>query len=138
MSNPLRQLTTLPWRSLVLVALLTLAIAGLLDLLLLWGNLQLPLIHQALGFFLVPPWGLLISAIVGLGLGALAVYVMERWFQQQILIYTSTLWALLLCLIMALALRSLLPVPGIFVGLSQPQAIGMLVGVFWKGRPYWQ
>ncbi len=136
MPNPLRQLKFLPWRSLFLVALLTLAIASLVDGLLAWGS-QVALIARALRFFFLPNWALLVSAVVGLGIGALAVLLLERLFSGRVLMHTSTLWALVLCLVVCLWGQSLLPLPRILVSLNEAQAIGIVVGLFWKGRPYW-
>lgn len=71
------------------------------------------------------------------GIGALAVYLCERWL-PQVLLNTSSLWALVLCLLLGLVLKSLLPLPSLLLDLSQFTLVGVIVGVFWKGRPYWR
>jgi hypothetical protein len=70
------------------------------------------------------------------GVGALAVYLLKR-FYPQVLINTASLWALIPCLLLFLFIKSLLPIPGL-VNLTYPQLLGIIVGVFWKGRPYWR
>lgn len=71
------------------------------------------------------------------GIGTLAVYLCERWL-PQVLLNTSSLWALVLCLLLGLVLKSLLPLPSLLLDLSQFTLIGVILGVFWKGRPYWR
>lgn len=112
-------------------------IVAVLDFLLIIGLTQSVVIQDALVILLSPPWSLVAVAAAGVGIGALAVYLFERLY-GQVLINTSTLWALILCLILGLGLKSLLPLPGILTGLNYTQVIGLLVGVFWKGRHYWR
>ena len=68
--------------------------------------------------------------------GALGVTLCERW-PGKIYLNTARLWALILCLLGGLAFKLLLPLPLELVQLSQEGLIGVVVGVFWKGRPYW-
>jgi hypothetical protein len=137
MNNPWSRLKWLPWRSLILVSVLTILIAMALDFLLVLGLTQSAIIRDVLVTLLSPPWSLVAIAAAGVGIGALAVYLFERLY-GQVLINTSTLWTLILCLILGLGLKSLLPLSGILVGLNYTQMIGILVGVFWKGRRYWR
>ncbi len=71
-----------------------------------------------------------------LNLPLLAVIILE-WY-RQVIINVSVLWALILCLALALVVKSLLPLPAVLVGLDEIQLITIVVGVFWKGRPYWR
>lgn len=137
MNNPWHRLRWLPWRSLILVSVLTIALAAVLDFLLIQGLTQSAIVRSALVFLLSPPWSLLAIAATGVGIGALAVLLFER-LPKQVLIDTSTLWALILCLILGLGLKSLFPLARILTGLNYTQVIGILVGVFWKGRHYWR
>lgn len=137
MNNPWHRLKWLPWRSLTLVSVLTIALAAVLDFLLIQGLTQSAIVRSALVFLLSPPWSLLAIAATGVGIGALAVLLFER-LSRQVLIDTSTLWALILCLILGLGLKSLFPLARILTGLNYTQVIGILVGVFWKGRRYWR
>ena len=138
MNNPWRNLKLLPWRSLIQVSIWTLLIAMAIDFLLILGFTQSTIIRDALVVALVsPPWSFLAILAAGIAIGALAVYLLERLY-GQVLINTSTLWALIFCLILGLGLKLLLPIESILTNLNETQVIGILVGVFWKGRPYWR
>jgi hypothetical protein len=137
MNDPVRQLRLLPWRSLIQAAVLALIGFGVVEFLLVLGNSQSAAIHQTLLFLFSPPLDLLTLATAGLGIGALAVYLLET-LSRQILIYTPTLWAVILCLILCLLLKSFLPLPAVLVSFNETQLIGLIVGVFWKGRRYWR
>lgn len=132
MSNLLRRLKFLPWRSLIQVSLLTIVITLVLDFLIALGYFQSALIQSALN----SPLAVIFAAAAGAGMGALAVYLLE--LQRQVMINTSTLWALIFCLVLGLVLKALLRLPAILVGLDDIQLIMIVVGVFWKGRPYWR
>lgn len=136
MTDPLRRLQYLPWRSLLQVSGLTVIIVTLLELLLSLGTLHSPLIRNTLSLLFAPPLGILIFVAAAVGVGALGVYLLER-FYPQIFINRASLWALIPCLLLFLLLKSLLPIPGL-VNLTYPQLLGIIVGVFWKGRPYWR
>lgn len=133
MTDPLRRLKFLPWRSLCQVAALTIIIAAVLDFLLILGYTESTLLRSTLS----SPFALLIAAAAGVGVGALAVYILERWY-SQVVINAGILWALILCLTLGLVVKSLLRLPGILIGLDEIQLITIVVGAFWKGRPYWR
>ncbi|MGK7929714.1 MAG: peptide chain release factor 1 [Spirulina sp.] len=78
----------------------------------------------------------LLPLIAGVGFGALGVTLCERW-PNGIYLNTPRLWALVLCLLGGLLIKTLLPIPLQLVQLSQGGFIGVVVGVFGKGRPYW-
>lgn len=135
MRDPLRRLKTLPWLVLLQIAALTVLIATGLDILLLQLLLLLP--RNGWGP-LMPFLSLLLIVlpfVVGLGLGALAFLLMQRFFRQ---IYpdTATLWALVPCIALLVFLKGLLPIPTFLVSLSYPQVIGIIVGVFLTGKRY--
>jgi len=64
------------------------------------------------------------SIAIAVGIGALTVYLCERWL-PQVLLNTSSLWALVLCLLLALGLKSLLPLPSLLIDLSDFGLIGI-------------
>jgi len=132
MSDPLRRLKLLPWRSLFLVAALTIVTAIVLDFLVALGYTYSPIIRTILS----SPFASWIAAAAGIGIGALAVIILERY--RQVIISASVLWALILCLALGLVVKSLLPFPAVLIGLDEIQLITIVVGVFWKGRPYWR
>ena len=137
MSDPIRRLKLLPWRSLLQISILTAFIVFILELLLVWGFAQSNFVRNTITMLLSPPLGILMSIAIAVGIGALAVYLCERWL-PQVLLNTSSLWALVLCLLLALGLKSLLPLPSLLVNLSNLALIGIVLGVFWKGRSYWR
>ena len=137
MANPLRRLKFLPWRSLLQVSALTTIILVVLEFLLTLGYTQSPAINRTLSFLYTGSLGLLMTFFTAIGVGAMAVYLLER-FYQKIIINTANLWALVLCLAVFLLLKPLLPLMPILISLDQLQLVGIILGIFWKGRPYWQ
>ncbi len=137
MTDPLRRLKYLPWRSLFQVSGIALIIVIVLEFLLALGYTNSSVIRSMLSILFAPPLGILLILAAAVGVGVLAVYLLERLY-QQVRINTASLWALVLCLALVLFVKSLLPLPALLVNLSYIQLMGIVVGVFWKGRPYWQ
>jgi hypothetical protein len=137
MTDPLRRLKYLPWRSLLQVSGIALIIVIVLEFLLALGYTNSSVIRSMLSMLFAPPLGILLILAAAVGVGVLAVYLLERLY-QQVRINTASLWALVLCLALVLFVKSLLPLPALLVNLSYIQLMGIVVGVFWKGRPYWQ
>lgn len=133
MRDPLWRLKTLPWLVLLQAAALTVVVASLLDLLLAIALLNLPQPPT----FLNGISGLLLVLLAAGGIGVLAVTVMETIF-ARVLLNQGVLWALLVCMALFLWLRQWVPVPAVLVGLSYYQFVGMMVGLFSKGRRYWR
>lgn len=132
----LDRLKRLPWGSLLLVSALTVAIATVAEQVLFWAFQESAIVRQTLSMILFPPLGILVPIAVSLGLGALAVSILERW-QTQVFVNTATLWALVPCLLLSLWLKSLL-IPDFLLILSRTSLIGIVLGIFWKGRRYWR
>ncbi|MEL7313488.1 MAG: peptide chain release factor 1 [Cyanobacteria bacterium J06559_3] len=140
MRDPLWRLKTLPWGILLQNALLTVTVATLLDI-----ALQLLLVaiaHANIGSAgqLLPGGGLsslLLELIVSGGIGALAVILMERCF-RQVLLDAARLWALFACLVLALYLKTLLPIPALFLARYRISVLGLLLGLFAQGSRYWR
>jgi hypothetical protein len=137
MANPLRRLKFLPWRSLLQVAILTTLIVVVLEFFLTLGFIQSAVIERTLSFIYTGSLGLLITFGTAIGVGVIAVYILER-FYKQVIINSAILWALVLCLALLFLLKSLIPLTPILIRLDQTQLIGIILGVFWKGRPYWR
>ena len=140
MSNPLRRLKFLPWRSLFLLSAVVTLIVIFLDLLFTLGYNLSPAIESVLTLLYAPPLGVLVRFAVAVGVGALAVELLERLF-QNVVVSIAVLWALVFCLALCLVLRALLPIPpDVLVNLynNEVQLLGIVIGVFWKGRPYWR
>jgi hypothetical protein len=136
-SNFLRRLKLLPWREMLQIAALVNCIVVGLELFLVWGWIQSEVFGKIFTLLFGSPLGILIPFAIAVGMGALAVYFLEYW-QQQFLLNRTTLWVLVLCLFLGLVLKSFLPIPPLLASLSQDALIGVTVGVFWKGRPYWR
>lgn len=131
------QLKLLPWQALVNASVITLLIATGLD----YGlTLLLPSAVQAsiLSMF-GSPLRLIYSSAIDAVMGVLGVVVLEKLMGSRPSIYASTLWAFILCLLVALVLRSMIPIPGIFLSqLHQISIVGVLIGVFGRGQRYWR
>ncbi|BAC09575.1 hypothetical protein [Thermosynechococcus vestitus] len=141
MSDPWQQFKALPWRSLVPTGLLVALLAALLDTGLYYIAGAVTAVREALIILLQPPLVLLLRLGVSIGLGMVAVISLEVWFNPAP-IYSGTLWALFLCVLVGslffsffgstLGLRPLFfPVTDVFL-------IGTAVGIFWQGRRYWR
>jgi hypothetical protein len=134
MSNPLKHLKYLPWTSLLPVAGLTTQLVAAVEVWLGYGVTQSSALRNALTLLYAPPLGTLVLFALGMGMGAIAVYGCELW--NRSMLNTGSLWALAFCLLLGLFIKSLLPIPGLLVDLSQLSFIALVVGIFWKGRPY--
>jgi hypothetical protein len=139
MRNPLWRLKTLPWLPLVQNALLTVLLATGLDVAL---QTLLVLSFQALpgGTGAALQGGvvqLLLQFMAAGGIGVLAVILMERVF-RNVMMDTAVLWALVVCLALALYVKSLLPIPTFLVGFSYIQFVGLILGLFSRGRSHWR
>lgn len=132
----MRRLQYLPWRSLLQVSGLTILSVTLLEALLWLGYTQSATIRTMLSLLLARPLDIVMTLAVAVGIGVLAVYILER-FYQQVLLNSASLWALVPCLALVIFLQSLLPLPNFIVNLTYLQMVGIIVGVFWKGRPHW-
>lgn len=129
------QFKSLPWQQLLNASVITLVLASGID----YGlTLILPASSQVqIGSILGPPWRLLSSAAIDMAIGILGVIILERVIGPRRRIQVSTLWGLVLCLLIALVLRASLPIPGLFLGpLHQITIVGLLLGVFSKGQQY--
>lgn len=148
MPDPLYGWKFLPWRSLFPAAALGVTIAKLVDIALAIADdrwrwlsrfLQNPFdpTSQGIPYGIWLPAGLFMS---GVGIGALAVIFLEFCFPPGP-IYSSTLWALVLCLMVCLLLLWLFllvnPLPTVFVTANETLFFGAVLGVFWQGRRHW-
>ncbi|NJL38634.1 MAG: peptide chain release factor 1 [Leptolyngbyaceae cyanobacterium RM2_2_4] len=136
MSNPLRRLKFLPWLPLFQVAALATGLTFVIEILLVEGT-QVPSISQLLNILLQPPLGLFMVLAAAVGLGALATFILEHFF-QKVVISTPVLWALILCVMVMLWARSLLQFPILFLAPDYTTLMGVLLGVFWQGQAYWR
>jgi hypothetical protein len=136
MSKFWQRFQRIPWRELFSVAIASNLALLALELLLGLSLMYSPPIRAFLQILFRSPLGVLLPVGVTIALGALAVYIMEKW-NQQYLLNRANLWALVLCLSLILIVKVFIPVPLVLVDLSQISLMGIIIGVFWKGRPYW-
>ncbi len=135
MFDPLRRLKFLPWIDLLQVGLLTsLVVGGMEWLLERLSRIFLP-VQKLLILVLSPPPGILMQLAIAVGIGALAVIVLERRF-PQLRITVAVLWALVPCLVLWLFLRSFIPIPLLAGTLNFPWVTALILGIFWRGKPY--
>lgn len=134
MRDPWYRLKLLPWRSLFQAAIITTLMSLALETLTFWVAERVLGLALLLGWLLSPGTGALTQLAVAIGVGALAVYILERTNCPSI--NTGTLWGLVLCLsILSFLLTAL---PASLLQLSYVTLVGVVLGVFWKGRPYWR
>ncbi|WP_009633286.1 hypothetical protein [Synechocystis sp. PCC 7509] len=143
MSNPLRQLKYLPWRSLFIIAGMTFVIVTTVEWLL-WmtynqldEGTQFTIVRILAATLYSPLLSLFTVGAIGVGVGALGVFLLER-LEKRVFINAGILWALILCLIVGLIIRSYIPIPALFTDVNQLQLVGMILGVFWQGKRYWR
>jgi hypothetical protein len=137
MANPLQRLKRLPWIPLLLTAVLTSIWVFVVEFFLGIGVERSPLVQKSLALLLSPPLGIITVLAIAALVGALAVFLLEIVY-PNLLINAGVLWALVPCLILAIVLKNQLPVPLNLVALENGQLIGIILGVFVKGRPYWR
>ena len=137
MANPLQRLKRLPWIPLLLTAVLTNIWVFVVEFFLGIGVERSPLVQKALTLLLSPPLGMITIIAIAALIGALAVFLLEIVY-PRLLINAGVLWALVPCLILAIALKNLLPLSLNLVSLDEGRLIGIVLGVFIKGRPYWR
>jgi len=134
--DPWQRFRQQPWLPLFQVAGVTLLLATAVDILLFLGATHIPAIAQSLNLLLSISF--LMPVIAGLGIGALSVHLCERW-QPQLYLNLGRLWALVLCSAVCLAVKTLLPfLPHIFVWLTYPTVLGIILGTFWRSRQHWR
>ena len=137
MSNFLRRLKLLPWREMLQSSALVNSIVIGLELFLDWDFTPSLAIRNRVTLLYGSSLEILIPFAAAVGMGALAVYFFEYW-QQQFLLNRTTLWVLVLCVFLGLVLKSFLTINPLLPSLSKDALMGVTVGVFWKGRPYWR
>lgn len=133
--NPIEQFKRLPWRSLAQAAIVVVLFVTLLEFGMAFG-LQFSPVSAALRLLFTPPLGLLTECAISFGLGVLSVIVLERI--DHFSIRAGSLWGLVLCVVVAFLIKGWLPIGNALFRVEQLQIGGLLIGIFWKGRPYWR
>jgi hypothetical protein len=127
----------LPWRSLFLVAILAVITMKAIDFLV-WKSFDYTESSGFAELLSTKIGNLLFLFCEGLAVGGFGVLYLER-IGRVGPIYTSTLWTLVLCLFLSLWLSTYLPMKGLgLVDISEVHVMSLILGVFWRGRPYWR
>lgn len=135
MRKPFARLKFLPWRSLFQAAFVAVVLLALpVDVLFLFANRYGDSSPALESLLMSPLISLIISLGLPVGLGALAVYALERVDRSSI--STGSLWCLVLCVALLFLLEKWLMFGS--PGFSMTELALITVGVFWKGRPYWR
>lgn len=141
MNNCIRRFKKLPWLSLLQSVALTYLILAITDILIIWGIPKSQALQKMMGILYFPSSELLVLFGVGLGMGALAIYLIEI-NPSKVFINITSLWVLFLCLVVALFIIYGSILTPVIVSTSScgsnPTIIGILMGLFWKGRNYWR
>jgi len=137
MRSPLERLKQLPWFALFQAAGLTAIAVIVLEYCLFFLIIYVPatrplLITLTSGFL-----GLITTFVAAMGVGALAVLILERL--PRVVINSGSLWGLVACVaVVLLIVQSLKLLPLGLAGMDQTLLVGVLLGVFLKGQSYWK
>ncbi len=141
MFDPWQSFKSLPWIPLISTAVVTVTLGKIFDLVFISTYSYVPQSQSWIDLIFSPPWGLILIILLSIGLGAVSVWLLETFFSPGA-IYASTLWGLVLCLLVLMIIVSLISdfanVPSSLLGINQNILVGMVVGVFWKGKKYWR
>lgn len=137
MNDPLRQLQQQPWGAATQVAVLVVALATVVEWLLIQSQQVSPAIAQVLMVLFNPPLGILMTLAIAIGLGSFAILMLER-LHPWVRLSAGALWTVIACLALVLWVRSLLPLPQLLTALSWETFIGLLIGASWKSWPHWR
>lgn len=137
MNKFIQRFKNLPWMALWQSVTLTYLIVAIAEVLMIWGITQSLALRKMIKILYAQPLDLLILFGVGVGVGALAIYLIEIR-PPKIFLNTTCLWVLFLCLLVTLLIyKSIFP-PVLLLSTSQITIMGILMGLFWKGRTYWR
>ncbi|NJM77860.1 MAG: hypothetical protein HC852_21385 [Acaryochloridaceae cyanobacterium RU_4_10] len=133
----MNSLKYLPWRSLFLAAILAVITMKAIDFLL-WKSFDYTASSSFAELLSTKMGNLLFLFCEGLAVGGFGVLYLERVGRVGP-IYASTLWALVLCLLISLWLGTFVRIAGLgLVDISELSIMSVILGVFWRGRPYWR
>lgn len=135
MGNPFRSWKFLPWKDLFQAAFLTVLIVILGDFGLFLVQ-PIPAIAQLLERLFTPPFGIIVGLAIAVGIGALAVTLLQRVCAR---VNNDSLWGLILCIALIFLVRRWLPPPAILFQIeSSTHVVGLVIGIFWKGKSDWR
>ncbi|MBE9115405.1 peptide chain release factor 1 [Lusitaniella coriacea LEGE 07157] len=137
MNDPIRRFKQQPWLPLFRVAGLTTLVVILIEVIVLFSVTHSAFVAEIFSILRSGSLSIILSFVAAMGVGTLGVYLCER-FSPQVYLNTASLWALILCLLCGMGLKSAIKFPSILVGFSMVTLIGIMIGVFWRNRAYWR
>ncbi|ERN41023.1 hypothetical protein KR51_00024430 [Rubidibacter lacunae KORDI 51-2] len=135
MSDYWRRFQKQLWGLLAQIAAAATVIAAIAEGLLIYAAVNISAIATVLEHIISSPFGFLLPFGASVAVGALGVLLCEHW-RPRLIPNVGNLWALVLCLIVGAWLKSYL-LPQNLLLLTSQSVVGLIIGVFWKGRPYW-
>lgn len=128
------------WGVLFTVAALTVFMASLADIGLRLMAAQIEQLRDAISMTQLPTLFVIRETIVGIIVGISAFSMLDRsTTATQVTINRLNLWSLILCVVVALGVRSFVPLYGIYIsGFNLTLVVGVVLGVFWQSRRYWR
>lgn len=124
-------LKRLPWRSLILATALAIIAIKVVEFVLFQGFVLAPAFFAWTSTSL---GSLFLDLVGGLAYGRFGVLLLQR-FERLEANYIPTRWGLVLCLLIGFLVCSRIVVgPILLIAETPTHLIGVLVGVFWKGR----
>ena len=136
MNDPIRHFQQQPWLPLLQISGLTALVILAFEVLFALGVRYSEVFARTVGVLFSGPSGVILFLSAAIGAGVLGVYFCER-YASRVYLNASSLWALVLCLIAAMGIKSLIPFPQLLVPFSYETLVGIMLGVFGKGRSYW-
>ncbi|MFP4009855.1 MAG: peptide chain release factor 1 [Spirulinaceae cyanobacterium] len=137
MNDPFGAFKRQPWLPLFQVAGVTIAIAIMVEFLLIWSAQNFAGVRQVLTLLFSGVFAVILPVLAAVGLGVLGVYLCQTWRREQVYLNLGSLWALVLCLVVCLWVKSLL-VPDVLLPFNYNSLIGILLGVFGQSRSVWR
>jgi hypothetical protein len=129
-----------PWGSIFRAAALSTLVGAFANSLLFAFHRNTAVGETALNFLRQHPLGIVTDIGIGYLLGALGVVLLDR-NEKGIGIYISTLWFLVLALIVGLLTYDLFPIRPYrlwFTLFNRLTLVGLVLGVFWTGKKFWR
>lgn len=132
----MRRFKQQPWLPLFQIAGSTALVILAVEVLFALGVTHSGVLARTVQVLFAGPSGVILFLSAAVGAGVLGVYFCER-YARSVYLNTGSLWAFVLCLVAAIGIKSLIPVPQFLVPFSYETLIGMILGVFGRGRSYW-
>ncbi|MCM1984542.1 hypothetical protein [Lyngbya confervoides] len=132
------KLKTLPWIAIVRSAALTVITWAIVSAALWFAAQSFPAIETVFSLFLRQPMNLISNLGIGILLGVLAFTLLDN---SEGRLTVPMMWFLVLAVTVGMVFYEYVPIRLyrlLAVNFNQPTLVGLVLGVFWKGRRYWR